>query len=435
MSTVMAPPTAAATAARAGWAGPAGVDPRSWKRDEVEPYFRSAYFSLFSVPNPEEPDVPIEAKLPFPFSLLQRIPLLDGALLAAVEVNERPLRFKTETGTASCQLLATNTVGHPIASVHIRWTPIPWDYCANPDTNPPQTILNPFVSQRFEMLDGEFRFDDTHGSGVHGFGAGRTFPNFPQGLSLDIGAVIEVLDGFGELAGKTGLMVVNGVITPPNDLALNIMQRIIDPSGDLLTEGPLPPIVPQPFPDPDATFLMVMGEPDPSRPTTLRLGPDGQILGFEVHEQLREVDLDFAIQPNNGVRSQVRTGRIVGRASASWSFPIEDGVPIPTQTSGGRFEFFDPDRPHQIYGSIEADLVEGRGLPTPAPGLPSPLYRIGGFGPIRGGSGEFDDAAGMLSLNALATLFPSTFSHMYIFRLKDPEGRYRLTAGGSLATP
>lgn len=395
----------------------------------VERWFRSAFFSLFSVPNPDQPDVPIEAELPFPFSLLQRLPFLKGALLRAVEVNERPLRFRTRTGVASCRLAATNAVGDPIASVRIHWTPIPWDYPANPDVNPPQKILNPLVSQRFEMLDGEFRFDDADGSGVHGFGSGRTFPNFPAGLSLNIGAVIDVLDGFGQLEGHQGLMVVNGVITPPQELDLNIMQRIIDPSGSLLTRGPLPPLVERPLPDPEATFMMFLGEPDPARPSRLRPGDGGEVIGIEMHERLRELDLDFGIVAGEGPRSQVRVGEVVGRASATWSLPVDGATrPIPAQTLHGHFELGDSAR---SFGAVEANLVEGRGFRTDLPGAPVPLYRVGGFGPIRGGGGEFEDAAGVLSMNSLVSLEPLTFSNMYIFRFKDPYGELRLTEGGS----
>ena len=407
---------------------PAGADPLTWRLAAVERQMRSAFFSLFSVPNPQTPDISIYATLPFPFSLLQRLPFFDTLFLAAVEVHEAPLRFRTGVDEAACQLLATNAVGQPIATVDIRWTPIPWDYPANPYTNPPQTILNPLASQRFEMLNGEFRFQDSHNTGIHGFGSGRTFPNFPRGLSLNIGAVIDVLEGYGELAGRTGLLVVNGVITPPKALDLNIMARILDPSGDLLTEEPLPPLEQQPFPDPTATFLMLLAEPDPGRPSTLRVGPDGRVLGLDLHERLRPVGLDFAVLPVKGLKSQVRVGKVIGRASSTLHLPVGDGVPIPVQTTGSEFELFDAEL-GLCFGNVRADLVEGRGFPTTVPEAPAPIYRIAGFGPIQGGTGEFAGASGMLSLNSLVSLYPRTFSNLYIFRFHDPQGRYRPLAG------
>ena len=408
------------------------ADSRVRSSEEVRRSFRSAYFSLFSVPDPQDPDVPIEAELPFPFSLLQRIPNFPQ-LLTAVEVNERPLRFSTTLGESACQLLATNTVGDPIASVHIRWTPIPWDYPANPDANPPPTILNPLVSQRFTMLDGEFRFDDHKGAdgkgtGIHGFGSGRTFPRFPNGLALRIGAVIDMLQGFGEFKGREGLAVVNGIISPPNDLDLNIMMRIRDPSGGLISSRPLPPLNPRPFPDPDASFLVFEAEPDPARPSRLLRGPGGQVEGIELHELLRPLDLDFAVVPNSGLKSSVEQGELVGRASRVLHFPVGqrlDGQggtgatlsPIPVWTQHGEFSF---EAGGRRFGTVRADLVEGRGFNSQ-----TGSYRVGGFGPVLGGTGQFEGADGLLSMNAMLSLDPLTFSNLYVFRFRDKAGRYR----------
>ena len=422
------------------------ADRRAGSGEELQRRFRSAYFSLFSVPDPRTPDVPIEARLPFPFSLLQRIPNFPQ-LLRGVKVNEAPLRFSTTLGESACQLLATNTVGEPIATVHIDWTPIPWDYPANPAANPPPKILNPLVSQRFEMLNGEFRFNDLAGTGIHGFGSGRTFPRFPRGLSLRIGAVINVLEGFGEFAGRHGLLVVNGMISPPDGLDLNIMARVLDPGGDLLAERPLPPITPRPFPDPGATFLLFESEPDPYRPPRWVRSPHGQLLAIELHELLRPLDLDFAVVdgsgPGGGLKSWVKSGALVGRGSRVLHFPITPGhdgcdllAPVPVWTTGGEFVFESGGR---RLGSVRADLVEGRGFATPATGTAgdgcsastSNLYRVGGFGPIEGGTGQFEGADGLLSMNALLSFDPLSFSNLYVFRFADAEGRYRRVDGGS----
>lgn len=418
---------------------PSGVDPRTYRLHEVETWMQAAYFSLFSVPNPATPDVPIEATLPFPFSLLQRIPNFP-ALLRGVEVNEAPLRFQTTVGKHACQLLATNTVGQPVATVHIRWTPIPWDYPANPFTNPPQTILNPLVSQRFEMLNGEFLFDDSQPrggaaerSGIHGFGSGRTFPNFPQGLSLKIGAVIDIVEGFGEFAGHHGLLVVNGVITPPNALDLNIMARLIDPAGELLAKEPLPPISPQPFPDKDATFMMLLGEPDPAQTSPLMRDRRGRVVGIELRQQLRAIDLDFAV-PAQGPRSQVKVGAIVGRARCPLRLPLHHSTPIPAQSSDTTFELFDGSPQGERFGSLSATLVEGRGFPTRLGDFAQPFYRVGAFGPLGQGSGEFAGLGGMVSMNSLISLYPRTFNNLYIIRFDDPEGRLRPVPGSLQAS-
>ncbi len=383
----------------------------------------TAFFSLFSVPNPGEPDVPIPAKLGFPFDILTK--LFPNLLLAGVEVNEQPLRFVVETGEASCQLLATNQVGGPIASVHIHWTPIPWDYNANPNTNPPQTILNPLVSQRFEMLDGQFRFVD--GSGFNGFGSGRTFPNFPRGLDLKIGAVINILEGVGRIAGHTGLIVVNGQISPPQDLDLNLLARIYQPPKGMLTNKPLPPLGDHTFPDPEATFMMFRSEPDPERPATLRRAADGTPIGLELHELLRSITVDFDVTKPTGPVSRVQPGPFVGRASSSLFFPFTTSpTPIPAMTQNGNFTFYDK-RGREI-GSIQADLVEGRGFPTELPGTDL-FYRMGGFGPVLSGTGQFAGAKGMLSVNGAISFLPRAFSNVYVFRFVDPDNKFKRYAG------
>lgn len=418
---------------------PTGQDPRTYRLEEVEEWMRAAYFSLFSVPNPQTPDVPIEAELPFPFSLLQRLPFFPQ-LLRGVEVNEAPLRFQTTVGQQACQLLATNTVGQPVATVHIRWTPIPWEYPANPFTNPPQTILNPLVSQRFEMLNGEFLFDDhtpQHGttaqrSGIHGFGSGRTFPVFPRGLSLKIGAVIDILEGFGEFAGHHGLLVVNGLITPPNELDLNIMARLIDPSGKLLATAPLPPLSPQPFPDKNATFMMLLGEPDPSQISPLIRDRQGRVVGIDLRQQLRAIDLDFAVPPE-GPRSQVKVGGVVGRARCPLKLPLHHGTPIPAQSSKLEFELFSGSSQGLGFGTVNAELVEGRGFPTRLGDAPNLLYRVGAFGPLSQTTGQFEGLGGLVSMNSLISLYPRTFNNLYIIRFDDPQGRLRPVPGSEQA--
>lgn len=419
--------------------GPGGPAPRPAAASfeaVAERLAGSAYFSLFSVPNPERPDVPIPAELPFPFSLLTRLPFLSDQLLAAVEVNEAPLRFATEVHESGGRLLATNRVGREIATVHIRWTPIPWSYPANPHERPPQTILNPLVSQRFEMLDGRFRFAD--GSGFDGFGAGRTFPNFPRGLALKIGAVIDVLEGVGRLRGATGMVVVNGEIEPPQGLNLNLMARILDPPEGIRVHEPLGPLAERSFPDPGATFMTFLGETDPAAPLTpVRTparapvrGGAGAVAGIDLRERLRRVDLDFDVTPGAGVRTRSEPGEALGEVRAALRFaPGAHRPPVPVQSRDVRLAL--SDAAGRSLGAVEAELVEGRAFPTTLPGLPARLWRWGAFGPVRRGSGAFDGAEGMLTVNSAVCLDPPVSSTLYVLRFVDPEGRFRTRGGAS----
>lgn len=376
---------------------------------------RSAYFSLFSVPDPDNPDVPIRPSWPFPFSLLTRLPLLDQ-LLVAVEVNESPLRFAVEVAERDGRLLVSNRVGAEAATVHIRWTPIPWDYRAAVDRRPPETLLNPFAEQRFTMLDGRFRFADGKGSGFDGFGAGRTFPRFPRGLALRIGAAIDVLAGHGRLAGATGTVVVNGEIEPPAGLNLNLMVRLLDPPPEILEGPPLPPLAERPFPDPAATFLTFLGETDPERPSVARPVEGGW--AYELHEVLRAIDLDFAVLPERGPQSRSSLGPAIGRARTRLIVRPQPGGPLTVQSPALTLSF---DR-GGCANRLDARLVEGRGFVVEETGG---LMRFGAFGPATGGSGQFAGGDANLTVNGLLGPSPLESSNLYVVRMGSDPGRFR----------
>jgi hypothetical protein len=61
-----------------------------------------------------------------------------------------------------------------------------------------------------------------------------------------------------------------------------------------------------------------------------------------------------------------------------------------------------------------------------------PLFRFVGFGPIIGGTGQFDDVEGMMTMNSFVSVFPRTLSNLYIFRFYDPQHKLR-TAWGDYA--
>ena len=396
---------------------PPGVNPETYRIETVTHLLRqAAYFSLFSMPNPTQPNKPI---------------VKPGVGMIGVEVHEDLHRFNVQVEQPTAHprqgIRAINQVGQPVAQVHIDWRPIPDDYVASPDKEPPPTPLDPMRSQRFVMLGGQFRFNDGRQSGFHGFGTGRTFPTMINGQpQLRIGAVIDILEGYGRLAGKQGTVVVNGYITPPDGLALNILVRVLDPSGDLLTSSALPPVRPIPAPDPGSTFLMFLGEEDTSKPTTLRRAPDGRMLGASVHERLRLVHLNFDISGRAGLRSHVTTGPVVGTLSGSLifnPFAAAPGAPVPFQTQDGVFTFFD--RQGKTVGSLKANIVEGRGFTAELPGAPMPVFRFGGFGPFLQGEGMFDGAIGMMSLNAAISVFPRTLSNLYVLRISDPDHKFR----------
>jgi hypothetical protein len=401
---------------------PAGKDPETYRLEAVTHLLQqAAYFPLYSVANPLSPNRPI--------------PSAAGEMIG-VEVNEESHRFDIRVEQPTCErgLPAANRVGEAAATVHIRWLVIPDDFVAAPDREPPPTPLDPSRSQRFCMLQGQFRFKDRQGSGFHGFGTGRTFPARSAGRpQLWLGAVIDVLQGYGRLRGLSGTVCVNGHIEPPTSLALNLLVRMVDPEGRLRARDTLTPPWQAPGAPPDAVFLTFLGEPDPERPTRLIAGPGGRMIGSEVHERLRLVHLDFEVGTHAGLRAGATTGPVVGSLSGTLFFSPSPGAeppsPIPFQTRDGVFTFCD--RHGKVVGTLQADIVEGRAFATRLAGAPLPVFRFAGFGPFLGGTGAFGDAAGMLSLNAAISVFPRTLSNLYVLRVADADGRFRAACRGA----
>jgi choline dehydrogenase len=396
---------------------PAGVNPETYRIETVTSLLkRAAYLPIFSVPNPKLRDTPILLSADAPNSII------------AVDVNEElhRLDIAVERPSDSRQLRGTNKVGQPVANVHIRWTPIPDSFVPSPCAIVPPTVLNPAISQRFTMLDGHMQFMDRYQSGFRAFGAGRTFPTQINGTGqLRIGAVIDILEGYGKLVGVQGTVVVNGYIRPPEGLALNLLVRFLDPDKKLSTPAEITPLKQIDDPDPSALFMVFLGEADEKHPVTLNVASDGTILGSNVYELLRLVDIKFDVGTSKGIRSRTLEGPIVGTVTAKLHFNPLDKRPVsPIRTTEGVFTFFD--RNDQVIGTVISNMVEGRAFRTELAGAPMSVFRFGGFGPILGGTGQFEDAAGMMSMNSIISVFPRTLSNLYVLRLQDLDGKLRV---------
>src|SRR4051812_2380531 len=380
----------------------------------------AAYFPIFNVHNSALPNdtVPL---LPF------AVQTLGQALFTAVNVNEELRRFEVVTQAQADGLTSLNRISSQgVANVSIRWTPIPDSYAPSPGVSPPPTLLNPFSSQRFTMLNGQLSFQDRNVSGLRAFGSGRTFPIPGRSGSLNIGAVIDILAGSGALYGLSdetlpgATMVINGFITPPNDLALNLIVRVMDPNGQLAAGTSIPPMVPaESTPRGSGTFMFFLGEADPRRPIRLLYGPGGSPIGAEIFEGLRLVRAGF--DPDS-LRCSTQEGPIVGTASARLNFSFANEYTVtPAWTTGSVLSFHDAQG--RSLGSLSADLVEGRAFRTLLPGAPHPVFRLGGFGPFLSGTGTFAGVQGMMTLNGVISVFPPALSNLYVLRFEDPNGR------------
>ena len=402
----------------AGWAAqepsmPPSVDGMKAEGPVGSMLKRAAYFPLFSVQSPTTRNVPI----PSPQNSNRLIGMKVYEEMHNFEIEQTVLR-------SSRGLRAINQVGQPVANISIDWRIIPDDYVATPDRLPPPTELDPSRSQRFAMYSGHFQWNDNQASGFRGFGAGRTFPSMVNGKpQLRIGAVVDILEGFGALQGLQGNAIVNGFIQPPYDLALSVTVRIAD-GGLRLRAQSLPATVkPIPSPDPDTTFLVFLGEPDPGNPIVLNMAGDGHVLGAKVRELLRLVSIRFDVNGASGMRSAIAEGPIVGALQFDLQFDSAyQGVPTPFQTTNAIFSFRDPGGAR--IGTLNTDVVEGRGFAMSFPPAPPPVVRVAGFGPFLSGTGQFSGVSGMLSLNGIISISARTPSILYLLRISDPEKRF-----------
>ena len=176
--------------------------------------------------------------------------------------------------------------------------------------------------------------------------------------------------------------------------------------------------------------MTILGTRDPEHPVKQRLGPGGQMIGAYVNGILRIVHLDFAVGGRKGLRSKTTVGPIIGRFRTTVLFnrtnPATPGTmtaPIPWQTENTELEFYD--RGGKTIGTLVTNVIEGRAFVTPLQGAPMPAFRLGGFGPLVSGTGQFSGVQGMMSVNYLISVVPATLSNLYMFRFYDPDGKFR----------
>jgi hypothetical protein len=349
----------------------------------------------------------------------------------AFEVEHELRRFEIAAAEERSRIVGRNRTGGPAAGVRFRWRFVPDDFEGDPgrvQPLPPLPFL-PGVSQRIEVFDWELRFAGG-ASGFRAYGTGRTLPSAgaaPPAVGLAF--VLDVLEGYGELAGLDGTVVASGELAPHGALELGLVARVIDPAGGPLMQPPLAPLPPWAEPEHGATWLAFLGQVDPDHPVTLRISLTEGILGSNVFELLRVATLDFAADPAGRLRAGATRRDLAGSVSARLDFnPLSLAAVTPIQTRCGLFEFHD--RAGRSLGWIASDMIEGRSFRTRLQSLLLPVFRFGGFGPIQGGTGEFAGARGIMMMNSLISVQPRTLSNLYVLRLDDPDGRYRAAAGG-----
>lgn len=377
---------------------------------------QAANFNMFSMPGAGASDASILAS-----SASNRV--------IGVRVNEVLHRFavNTQAPTAHKPLTAQNIVGEPSGRFSHRWMIVPDDYVALPDREPPPTPLDPSRSQRFVMLDGLCTFGNGR-DGFKGFGAGHTVPmtlgNGSRLLALGVGTILE---GFGKFEGhEEGIYLHCGSLTPNRGFTGNILLRVMDREGTLTTDSTLPDLDPAPNPEPEITYLLFRGEAVPSDAVTPRIGPDGHPLGLTVEQGLRLFEIDFR-SGSRGPRATMSLGPYIGKITAHVTFnPAAPGGtalnPIPF-TTFDELEFFDRTDGRKI-GSFTGNSDEGRVFTTEIAGQPA--IRFGGVGRLLSGTGPFAGMQGLMTDNSLVVFSPHVSASVYVLRVYDPQGRFRV---------
>jgi hypothetical protein len=375
---------------------------------------KAAYFSIFSVPDPEQ--------------LSRGIPLIPfGNLIYKIDITESPRRHQIAVASSSPDCgFRTKMIGSDerIARQHLILEMMPNNFEAGFGRKPPPTLLLPFLSQRFYMSEGVFDFLDPEHSGFRAHAAGRFFPATSGGaVYLRIGVVVEILQYLGRLEGLVGNLVVNGYTTPPQIFANNFIIRFVDPTGKLQSDAPIPPVQnPVPNPEPNASFVPLMAELHPNYPFMIKQSKDGKKKQIHMVERLRLVDSSFDVNPV--LRSRTVEGEIVGEQTTTLVFdPDDPNEVIPLYSINSEFKFFAEG--NKLIGSLRANLFEGRAFRTRLPELDQTFFRITGFGPFIEGTGQFKEVVGMVSVNGSLSLTPGALSAMYMLRMADPLGRFR----------
>jgi hypothetical protein len=415
---------------RATGAGPAAAAPSLDINAETYPFElvqhlidQAAVLNLYSIPAAREGGVAMYAPG-------------GGDTVIGFRISESLRRFQIDLHEPSKGegVRASNLIGETVGRFEQRWMIIPDGYVAVPGEEPPPTALDPSRRQRFVMLDAACRFGEG-ADGFRGFGTGLTFPSTYGGRrQLLAAAVGNLMEGTGKFRGREGTYTYCGTLSTEQGFRGNLLCRVADPSGALRTEAAVPAPEQGPEPEPDVTYLMFRGQKkDRTQRTGFIIGPDGQINGLNVSQQLRMFHADVTARGRVGLRASGSIGQVIGRMRARISFnllnpgaPGTGAAPIPFM-SFNEYTFLDA--AGEEAGAVAADGGEGRTFNLRLEGAPGQAaLRFGGFGLMQDGTGSFRGAEGLMTDNSVVGIGPHALSTLYILRVYDPEGKYR--AGG-----
>ena len=91
-------------------------------------------------------------------------------------------------------------------------------------------------------------------------------------------------------------------------------------------------------------------------------------------------------------------------------------------------DFSFTDNTGRDIGGFTADSSEGRVFNIKVAGQAG--IRFGGVGQILNGTGTFQGMSGLMTDNSVVIFTPHVSASLYVLRLHDPEGRFRVAVSG-----
>lgn len=356
---------------------------------------------------------------------------LNGGYGLSVKSTLHRFDAHVHTPSADTGLQVTQAVGEAEGVFRCLFMLGPGDLAWTPGRNPPPAIYDPWRAQHFSMLDCEFSFGGE--DFFRGYGTGRTFPVVTCGRPrLLVGGVGNIMEGFGKFRGMSGTYALSGAITPGLGFLGQINCRVVDPEGRLRSEREIHALTAIDDPAPDDAFVVLRGlKKDSTIKTTFGPSPGGGLVSLVTPSQMRAVQNSFT-RRGGGLRAERTIGQIVSDMEAIVYFNLtappgtaERPVPFTTQEV---YTFRDGDG--RVAGTINAEVREGISFGLQFPSAPRQAgVRFAGFGPVTGGTGPFEGAQGVLTVNSLIGIAPHALSLLHVLYLDDPEGRYRTTRG------
>ena len=330
-------------------------------------------------------------------------------------------------------LQVIQAVGERNGTFTDRWLMSPDDFEWSLDREPPPVLFDPTRSQRFVMQNTKVTFANSDDY-FHGYGLGRTYPTVVAGQTrLLVGAVGNVMEGFGRFKGLEATYTINGVVTPELGFTGNVSVRAMDPEGLLHTDDELPPLNPIPDPEPGVTYIVLRGQKTGPDQLTHYHFANGLPDGLITPGQIKSAEYAYATTERNGLESKLTIQQEVGQINSI--IFVDFFAPPATPIAPGLFHtenvYTFRDCNGASIGTIQANVQLGRSFDlafADAPGQPG--LRFGGIGPIVASSGRFSGVQGLLCVNSVIGREPHALSLQNTLRIIDPEGKFRVALKG-----